>query len=154
MDIGKKIESIFSAITFAEANEHQIAREFMGEGKRVLLACRPGFIRQKTIDYAVNVSSRINAALHLLVVGSGEFRIESVRKQAEENGVRLQMISTSGDLKERILDFTRSDSRTVFVIMDSSEAIVPEQSAGSRRSSSDWSRIGCPLVVVSDGSTI
>ncbi len=110
--------------------------------------------RQKTIDYAVNVSSRIGSDLHLLVVGSGEFRIESVKKQAEENAVRLQMVATSGELKERILDFMRSDSRTVFVVMDSSEVIKPGQGAGARKSSSDWSRIGCPLVVVTDGSTI
>ncbi|MCE5313330.1 MAG: hypothetical protein LLF86_09295 [Nitrospiraceae bacterium] len=154
MKIREKIENVFNAVTFAEANEHETARQFINAGKKVLLAGRPGAIRQKTIDYAINVCSRIDAELHLLIVGSSDFRSDLIRTQALDSGVKMNVSVTQGDLTRAVTEHTRHDSRTVFVVLDSSEAIVPQQKSGVKSSSSDWGRIGCPLVVVSDGSTI
>jgi hypothetical protein len=156
-NLRRKIEDILSAITFAEAGEFESARELIaGEKKRVLLAIQSGLREDKTMKYAVSTCQRNNADLDILVVAPAEAMDEALRpliKEAKREGVHCRIARRKGRLPDAIIDYTNSEKRILFVVVESINSMNREGNLHNVSLSKSWDSLRCPLVVVSDAAS-
>lgn len=106
--------------------------------KKVLLGVHAGRFREGAVSYALELASRMNLSLVLMLVGSGESSpkgqaaverlwIERVVKQCQEHGVSVELFIGTGPLCEEVLRFVGTDAATEFVVMDLSDvAAAPD----------------------------
>ncbi len=104
--------------------------------KKVLLAIRAGRFREGAISYAVELASRMNLSLVLMLVSSGKTSakphealgrswVDRLMKQCQDHGVTVELFIGAGPLCEEVLRFVGTDPATEFVVMDLSDATTP-----------------------------
>jgi hypothetical protein len=154
--IGKKIEDIMSAISFAEEGEFDTAKEIIKKEKRVLLAVRDGRIDRKTLKYTLNTCKRIAASLDMLFVSEGGSDIPPILRQfqseLDSEGIKHSLISKQGCLKKEIISHTNAEKDIVFAVIESTEHLDIECRGRDKKLSELWQSLKCPLVVVMDGA--
>ncbi len=149
-----RLDDLMSAITFAEAGEHEKAREMMKGKDTVLLATSERAIDHSVLKYALNLSRRIEAAVDVLYLTKSEERhvlIDAFMGEAAKSGVACTLVRRDGCMKKAILDYTEKKREILFVIIGSAPELDIECRTGERGLSEAWKRLKCPLVVVSKG---
>lgn len=147
-----RFEDLMSAITYAEAGDHERARALMKGRKTVLLAVSDRTSDGNALKYALNISERVEAVLEILYVLQSEDKsalrsfASAVKKDA---GFNFSLVVKQGCMKKAILDYTDKRGEILFVIAGAE----PELDAGceedDRAVSAAWKKLKCPLVVVS-----
>ena len=148
----KKIEDAMSAVAFAEAGEHEKAREILKGQKTVLLAISDRLFDRDAFRYALNVSQRIEAHLEILYVTPFEKEragLKNFLSEVEKEGFRFSMVMKKGCMKKAILNYTEKRSEILFVIVGSKLELDIECKQGEKTLSDAWEKLKCPLVVVS-----
>jgi hypothetical protein len=121
--LGKKIEDLMSAISFAEEGEFEAAKQMLKEEKRVLLAIRDEEVDKKSLKYAMNTCKRIKANLDILYISPSDSKIDTedtrliqLHAELKNEGICYRLIRKIGCLKQWILDYTNSE-RDVFLLL-------------------------------------
>ncbi len=141
-----------SAITFAEAGEHETAKEFLKGKKTVLLAISDRMFDRSAFKYALSVSNRIDANLEVLYVIETDKEKAGLKKflsEIEKEGFRFSLVMKEGCVKKAILDYTEKRREIQFVIVGSMSELEIECKTGEKTLTDAWKRLKCPLVVVS-----
>ncbi|RJQ50434.1 MAG: universal stress protein [Nitrospiraceae bacterium] len=148
----KKIEDALSAVSFAEAGEHEKAREIIKSHKTVLLAISDTMFDKNAFRYALNTSQRVNASLEILyMTEAGQERrglkdfLEEVRKE----GFKFSIVMGKGCVKKAILDYTDKRNDILFVVVGASLELNIGCEVHERSFTKEWKNLRCPLVVVS-----
>lgn len=148
----KKIEDIMSAITFAEAGEHEKAKEFLRSRKTVLLAISDTLFDKNALKYAMNITKRIGGNLEILYVTEDENEKAGLKdfiSQVKEVGFNFSIVVKMGCMKKAILDYTDKRNEIQFVIVGSTPELDAGCRTGERTFSDAWKKMKCPLVLVS-----
>src|SRR4030065_1601754 len=152
----RKIEDAMSAVAFAEAGEHEKAREILKGQKTVLLAISDRLFDRDAFKYALNVSQRIEAHLEILYVIPFEkerARLKNFLSEVEKEGFRFSLVMKKGCMKKAILDYTEKRSEILFVIVGSALELDIECRGTEKTLSDAWEKLKCPLRVVSRAAT-
>jgi hypothetical protein len=146
-----KIEDLMAAITFAEAGEFETARQTLIAAKRVLLAVRENHLSDKTSRYAVNTCKRIGAELDILYVssdGGHSTALDHLTSELKREAVGFRIVKKTGCLKQLIIEYTGKKSEIQFVITESTDSL--DVDCKTKKQSSAWKNLRCPLVVVAE----
>ncbi len=152
--LGKKIEDLMSAISFAEEGEFKTAKEMLKEERRVLLAVKKGQMDKKTFRYAVNACKRIGAHLDILCISPVEVAdpvLEECLSEIKREGINYRLMYKNGCLKQEIIDYTNSKKGVLFAVTESSDYLNVDCRGKGKKLSEAWQNLKCPLVVVADG---
>ncbi len=155
--LGKKIEDLMSAISFAEEGEFKTAKEMLKKEERVLLGVREGRMDRKTFKYAINTCKRIGASLDILYVPSGnpaDSMFGHFQSELEREGIRYRMVKRDGCLKQAIVDYTDLEKDILFVVIESTDNLDADCTGKNKRLSNSWQKLKCPLVVVMEGAKV
>ena len=155
--IWKKFGDYMSAAAFAEAGEAETARSMIRRPRTVLLVLTPKGADVRSAGYARSVCSRIGADMEILALpGNGKQLgfVRELEKQLVPEGIGVRVVTTSGCIKQGILKHTSRRSDIQFVVIESPEELdiqCGEETKG--RTGSFFSRLSCPLVVVSEAGS-
>ena len=149
-----RFDDLMSAITFAEAGEHEKARELLKGRDTILLAISERAIDRSVLKYALNLSKRIHAAIDVLyLTKSGERHVllDAFMSETAKARVDCTLVRRDGCMKKAILDYTEKRREILFVVIGSTPELDMECKTGEKSLSEAWKRLKCPLVVVSKG---
>ena len=150
--LGRKLDEIFSAATFAEAGEFETARQMLGGRKKVLLVLTGREADANALRYALNVAGRTGAALEVLATfedGLTAAVLGLCEREAGKRSLDLLVVRKDGKPRMAVIRHARDRHDLVCVVIDSTGAHEIDGSTGSRSLSSVWKKLGCPLVLVS-----
>jgi hypothetical protein len=158
--IMKSIEHTLTAATFAEEGEAETAHSLMRESRRVLLGIKAGQIDPKTLKYAMNAASRINAHLDILYVngasdkwkGTSDPVLDPFKSELAAADIPYRLISRTGCLKKQIIEYTNSEREILFAVIESPSTLDDDCNKSDKELSDLWRQLKCPLVVVMDGA--
>jgi hypothetical protein len=154
----KQVEDAMAAVTFAEEGEAEAAMSLFKRERRVLLALKEGHTDAKTLRYALNASLRINASLDILYVtapgsnSTADPLTEDFSAELKKAGVRYEVITRSGCMKQEIIDQTNSRHDVLFVVVESPASLDADCKKKDGVLTELWKNLRCPLVVVSDAA--
>ncbi len=146
-----RFDDLMSAISFAEAGEHEKAREFLKGRDTVLIAVSERVVDRNVLKYALNLSERIQAAIDILyLTKSNETNplVEAFISEAKKKDIDCSLIREAGCMKKAILDYTAKRKEILFVVVGSTPELDVECGVGEKSLSEAWKRLKCPLVVV------
>ncbi len=149
-----RFDDLMSAISFAEAGEHEKAREFLRGRNTILLAVSDRFLDDNVLKYSLNMSRRIGACIDILYLsktGSRDHILDEFMSTAGRDGITCRLLKTDGCMKKAILDYTARRKEISFVVVGSTPELDIECRTGEKSLSDAWKRLKCPLVVVSKG---
>jgi K+-sensing histidine kinase KdpD len=148
----KKFEDAMAAAAFAEAGEHEAAKEVLRSRKTVLLAISDRMFDRNAFKYALNISKRIDASLEILYITETEKEktgLKDFMSEVKKEGFKFSLIMKSGCVKKAILDYTDKRGDIIFVVVGSIPELEIECTSDEKTLSDAWKRLKCPLVVVS-----
>lgn len=150
--IGKKLEGMISAASFAEAGEFETAREMLDGSRKVLLVLTGRETDVKSLKYAFSIAERTGAGLEVLAAtGDGVAEILSLcEKEARRLGVSIEVTRKSGCIKEAVIKYARGRRDLVCVVIESTDALNNDCSSEQKKLSGVWEKLGCPLALVSE----
>lgn len=149
-----RFDDLMSAISFAEAGEHDKAREFLKGRNTILLAVSDHFMDDNVLKYALNMSRRIGACIDILYLTKTGTRAEQLSgfvQSAGRDGVSCRLVKTDGCMKKAILDYTSKRRQISFVVVGSTPELDIECKTGEKTLTDAWRSLKCPLVVVTKG---
>jgi len=152
--IGKKLEGLISAASFAEAGEFDTAREMLDGSRKVLLVLTGRENDVKSLKYAFSIAERTRAGLEVLAAsGKNASKVlEICEEEARKLGVSLEVTRKSGCIKEAVIKYARGRRDLVCVVIESTDALNIDCSGEQKRLSGVWEKLGCPLALVSEKS--
>lgn len=152
--IGKRLEGMISAASFAEAGEFETAREMLDGSRQVLLVLTGRETELKSLKYAFSIAERTGAGLEVLAAegGSTAEMLSHSEEKARQLGVPLKVTRKSGCIKEAVIRYARGRRDLVCVVIESTDALNSDCSSEQKRLSGIWEKLGCPLALVSDKS--
>ena len=147
-----RFDDLMSAISFAEAGEHEKAKELLKGKDTVLLAVSERVVDQHALKYALNLSNRIKAGIDVLYMAKPDSKnplLETFMSEARRMDIDCSLVRKEGCMKKAILDYTGKKKEILFVIVGSTPELDIECKTGEKSLSEAWKRLKCPLVVVS-----
>ena len=149
--IGKKLEELFSAASFAEAGEFDTARDMLRGDRKVLLVLTGRETDIKSLKYALNIAARTQADLEVLAATNGTVKTLSIcKKEARQKGVTIKVARKGGCIKEAVIRYAKDRRDLVCVVIESTEALDTDCSNEQQRLTGVWEKLGCPLALVSE----
>lgn len=151
--IGKKLEEMLSAASFAETGEFEAARELLSGKKNVLLILTGRETDTKSLSYALNIAQRTDASLELLTTSTSQTVAEIValcEKEAGELGLSLKIAKVKGCVKEALFEHMKKRHDIICVVIESTEALKIDCSRDEKSLDGIWEKLGCPLALVSE----
>jgi K+-sensing histidine kinase KdpD len=148
----KNIEDTMSAVAFAEAGEHEAAREMLKGQKTVLLAISDRAFDSNALTYALNISERIKANLEILYVSDSDRDrkgLNNFLSEVNKVGFRFSLVMKKGCVKKAIFEYTDKRSEILFVVVGAALELNIGCEVSEKVFSKAWKRLKCPLVVVS-----
>ncbi|HZD39785.1 MAG TPA: hypothetical protein VE131_03625 [Terriglobales bacterium] len=151
--IGKKLEDLFSAASFAEEGEPETARQFLEGRKKVVLVLtgRPSDV--KPLKHALNLALRNDADIEALIVTPDKQAADSasdfLRAEIKNMPVDVSVSRKSGCIKESIITHTRKRGDVLCVVAESEEILEIDCPRRHRKLEGVWRELGCPLTLVS-----
>lgn len=146
-----RFDDLMSAISFAEAGEHEKAKEFLKGRDTVLVAVSERMVDRNVLKYALNLSKRIQAGIDILYLTKSDATnplIEAFMSEAKTEDIDCSLVRSGGCMKKAILDYTGKKKEVLFVVVGSTPELDIECRTGEKSLSEAWKRIKCPLVVV------
>lgn len=148
----ERFEKLMAAITFAEAGEHEKAKEFLGKKGRALMAVSDRAQNSGVFKYALNICRRVRADIDILFVGRPDVKMpefEGFASEARKDGIECTLVRKEGCMKKAILDYTEKRKEILFVIVGSTPELEADCREAEKSLSERWKKLRCPLVVVS-----
>ena len=147
-EIMRQLENALSASAFAEAGEHEIARQLLKPDERVLLVLVGNAGDTKSLKYAENFCDRMKAKLEVLCPIGMKEQAELLLAQVRGKGINYKIDETDGCLKQAVLDITSAASDIRYVVIGSYQDL--EAGCGNDANVLPDVRdiVRCPLVVV------
>jgi len=152
MKLGR-LEKLMSAITFAEAGEHEEARKIMKGRKTVLLALSDRVFDRNAFKYALSVSKRIEAGLEIIYMTEHEKEnsLKDFMSEVEKVGFTFSFVVVKKEcVKKAILNYTEKRNDIQFVVIGS-ETELDIGCEDEKTLTDAWKKLHCPLVIVSKG---
>jgi hypothetical protein len=146
-----RFDDLMSAISFAEAGEHEKAKEFLKGRDTVLIAVSERVVDRHVLKYALNLSKRIRAGIDILYLTKSDTTsplLEAFMSEARKKDIDCSLVRKEGCMKKAILDYTAKKKEILFVVVGSTPELDIECNAGEKSLSEAWKRLKCPLVVV------
>ncbi|RJQ41868.1 MAG: hypothetical protein C4534_11225 [Gaiellales bacterium] len=153
--LGKKLEEMLSAASFAESGEFDTARELLAGSKQVLLVLTGRETDTKSLTYGLNIAQRTGAGLEVLTTSASQAVAELVaicEARAGEAGAPLKVAKVKGCVKEALLAHMKNRRDIICVVIESTEALETECTREHKHLDSVWEKLGCPLALVSEKS--
>jgi len=147
-----RFDDLMSAISFAEAGEHEKAKELLKSRDTVLLAVSERMVDGHVMKYALTLSKRIEAGIDILYLTKSDATnplLEAFMSEARKKDIDCSLVRKEGCMKKAILDYTGKKKEILFVIVGSTPEMDIECKTGEKSLSEAWKRLKCPLVVVS-----
>ena len=147
-----RFDDLMSAISFAEAGEHEKAKELLKGRDTVLLAVSERMVDRHVMKYALNLSKRIEAGIDILYMTKSDATsplLEAFMSEARKKEIDCSLVRKEGCMKKAILDYTGKKKEILFVIVGSTPELDIECKTGEKSLSEAWKKLKCPLVVVS-----
>ena len=147
-----RFDDLMSAISFAEAGEHEKARELLKGRDTILLALSHRVVDRNVLKYTLSLSRRIEAAIDILYLAKSDENnnlLDNFMTEAAKSGIGCSLVRKEGCMKKAILDYTEKKREILFVIVGSTPELDIECKTGEKSLSEAWKRLKCPLVVVS-----
>jgi len=145
----KFFEDTMSAATFAEAGEHEMAREILKgqhhSPETVLLVVTGDRVNKRALDYATNLCKNTDCYLTVLqVTNSASNRTFDELKKQLLNALDIpwNFVWTEGPISKAVSGFLKQQIQVVSVILESRSKRQPT------RRCSWWKNLYCPVVVV------
>src|SRR5512135_1423370 len=94
-----RFDDLMSAISFAEAGEHEKARELLKGRDTVLLAVSHRVVDRNVLKYTLNLSRRIEAAIDILYLAKADEhnpQIDSFVSEASKAGIACSLSRKEG----------------------------------------------------------
>lgn len=148
----ERFDDLMSAISFAEAGEHEKAKELLKGRDTILLAVSERVMDRNALKYALNLSKRIEAGIDVLYMAKPDSRnplVETFMSEARTMGIAGALVRKEGCMKKAILDYTEKKKEILFVIVGSTPELDMGCRTGKKSLSEAWRKLKCPLVVVS-----
>ncbi len=158
-NIFKSIQETMAAAAFAEAGEHETAREFLSQSKnahkKILLGTDKASLAPKAISYALNVCSRLGAGLEVVRI----FRFSETRANAEagdelketlaQQGIPYEAVYGKAGLGEEIVRYA-AERRDILLLILS----LAERNENLKKPDKALvKRFHCPVVFLEDQVT-
>ncbi len=147
-----RFDDLMSAISFAEAGEHEKAKELLKGSDTVLLAVSERVVDRHVLKYALSLSNRIEAGIDILYMTKSEAtnpQLEAFMSEAKKRNIPCSIVRKEGCMKKAILDYTGKKKEILLVIVGSTPELDIECKTGEKSLSEAWKKLKCPLVVVS-----
>ena len=147
-----RFDDLMSAISFAEAGEHEKAKELLKGRDTVLLAVSERVVDRHVLKYALSLSKRIQAGIDILYLTKSDAKnplLETFMSEAGKKDIDCSLVKKEGCMKKAILDYTEKKKEILFVIVGSTPELDIECKTGEKSLSEAWKKLKCPLVVVS-----
>lgn len=154
MSLNNRFEDIMTAITFAEAGEHEKAREFLRGKETILLAVSEITANANVFKYVLSLSKRINAHIEILDMTRSEQRrreLQDFISDSHKSGISCRSARKDGCMKKAILEYTRTKKEILFVVVGSALELDIECRENEKTLSEAWKKLKCPMVVVTKG---
>lgn len=151
--VGKKLEDLFSAASFAETGEFETAREILDGNKQVLLVLTGREQDSKSLTYAINIAQRTDAGLEVLATSTSQAAAEVMARCEEEarrNSVPLKAVKMKGCVKDALFKHMKKRRDIICVVIESTEALKIDCSREDKSLDGIWEKLGCPLALVSE----
>ena len=150
----ERFDDLMSAVTFAQANEHEEARRQMKGRDKVLLAVSDVVFDTSVFSYALNICKRTTDRLDILYLTRAELHMDEISafmSKANGEGITCCVVKKDGCMKQAILDYTSTKREILFVIVGTTPELDIECKTGGKSLSEAWKKLKCPLVVVKKG---
>jgi len=150
----ERFDELMSAVSFAQAGEHEEARRIMKGKEKVLVAVSDVHFDKSVFSYALSISRRTSTSLDILYLPRTELPMDEINtfmSMASGEGIACTVTKKDGCMKQAILDYTSKKKEILFVIVGTTPELDIECKAGEKSLSEAWKKLKCPLVVVSKG---
>lgn len=147
----EQFEADMAAASFAEAGEHEFAKEILREKRNVLLAITDEKKDMGAFKYAINICKRIGTGLHLLLPEKiMEIAKDTLSPELTREGINHKLIKISQCIREEILEYTKKNRDILFVVVESIDGLDINCRESQQKIPDTWKSLSCPLVVVSE----
>ncbi|MFZ5766673.1 MAG: universal stress protein [Thermodesulfobacteriota bacterium] len=162
-NIFKALQDTMAAAAFAEANEHESAREFLRAGKnrhkKILLGTDETELQVKAVTYAINMCARLGTGLEIIQVfpattlrdlagqRSGDsLSLQDIKQEFARRGIGYEFFFGKSSLDEEIIRHTakRRDIMLFMLKMSGREENRHKTEKDLVR------RFQCPVVILED----
>jgi len=169
-DFFNKFEEAMESAAYAEAGEHDTAREIIAKGKnsnkKVLLGTQGAEVDDKAFLYAVNLCRRMGAQLEILhilkpfdpersenledLLSKARRDMAPVFEKLTEEGIGYSLNFGVGWIEEEVVKYSDGRSDIALVVVHPPEGTPGKRAAFERKINEALDRLKCPLVVVSE----
>jgi hypothetical protein len=154
-NLGKKLEELFSAATFAEAGEFDTAREVLDGERKVLLVLTGRETDVKSLKYALSIARRTDASLEVLAAADGDASrtaamLARCEKEAREQSIGFKATKKGGCIKTAVVGYAKNRRDLLCVVVESTDALNIDCSREEKKLAGVWEKLGCPLALVSE----